>query len=238
MKSIFASIDLPQVNYLGTTRYEITYQLDETVQNIENSLGYPCFVKPANLGSSVGISKATTQEELRIALITAATYDRRVIVEEFVKCRELEIGVLGNENLQLSVVGEVTTSADFYDYEAKYQNKGNTQIQIPALVDESIIKTISEVAQKAYRVLDNSGLSRIDFFLSEDGRVLINEVNTMPGFTPFSMYPMLFSAAGTSYSELIAELISLGFERFKEKQKNGLSIQKLDTETANELPLK
>ena len=227
MKRIFESEGLPQVAYMQATRYDVQNRMNELVHEIENRIGFPNFIKPANLGSSVGISKAKNVDELKNALIEAAKFDRRIIIEEFVKCRELEVGVLGNDELQVSVVGEVSTTAEFYDYKAKYQNQEVTNIQIPAHVSKEISEKIQEVAKKAFRALDCSGLSRVDCFLSEDGNVYINEVNTMPGFTPFSMYPMLFKESGLAYAALIDQLIALAFERYQEKKQNGISIEML-----------
>lgn len=227
MKRIFESEGLPQVGYVQATRDEIHQRMEELIIKVENKIGYPSFIKPANLGSSVGISKAKNANELREALLTAAKFDRRIIVEEYVNCREIEVGVLGNETIRVSVVGEVSTSAEFYDYAAKYQNQESTQIQIPANISESVTKEVQEIAKKAFQVLNCSGLSRVDCFLSDKGKVYINEINTMPGFTPFSMYPMLFKASGVSYEELIDQLIGLAMEKFEEKKKNGISIEML-----------
>lgn len=227
MKRIFESQGLPQVSYVETNRWEVEHQIDQVVQNIEGRIGYPSFIKPANLGSSVGISKARNQSELKEALLLATQFDRRIIVEEYVKCRELEVGVLGNDELRASVVGEVTTTADFYDYKAKYQDQESTHIQIPAVISDEITQEIQTIAKKAFQVLDCSGLSRVDFFLNDEGKVFINEINTMPGFTPFSMYPMLFKESGIPYSDLVNELLGLAMLRYEEKKQNGISIQKL-----------
>jgi D-alanine-D-alanine ligase len=198
------------------------------MDRIEQELGYPCFVKPANMGSSVGISKAKNREELADALTLAAKFDRRLIVEEFVQARELEIGVLGNEELITSVVGEVIAAKEFYDYEAKYKGAG-TELAIPAVVPDHVAEQIAEIAKAAFHALDGSGLSRVDFFWDEaNDKLYINEVNTMPGFTPFSMYPMLFQAAGVSYSELIDRLVELGLERHADKQRNLVDAEELE----------
>jgi len=228
MKTVFAQIGLPQVRYLGLLRSQWEKQREATMEWIEQELGYPCFVKPANMGSSVGVSKAKNREELAAALDLAARFDRRLIVEEFVKARELEIGVLGNDELITSVVGEVIAAKEFYDYEAKYKGAG-TELQIPARIPEQVAAAIAEIAKKAFVALDGSGLSRVDFFWDEaNDKLYINEVNTMPGFTPHSMYPMLFQAAGISYSELIDRLVQLAFERHADKQRNTVVAEKLD----------
>jgi D-alanine-D-alanine ligase len=228
MKNVFAQAGLRQVKYVGVLRSQWEQRQSEVADRIERELGYPCFVKPANMGSSVGISKAKNRDELVEAMNLASKFDRRLIVEEFVKARELEIGVLGNEELLTSVVGEVIAAKEFYDYEAKYKGAG-TELQIPAKIPDHVEAEIREMAKTAYHALDASGLSRMDFFWDEaNDRLYINEVNTMPGFTPFSMYPMLFQAAGISYSELIDRLVQLALERHADKQRNMVEIEKLD----------
>lgn len=228
MKTVFAQNGLPQVKYVGLLRSQWEKQQEEVMDRIEQELGFPCFVKPANMGSSVGISKAKNRAELAQALEVAAKFDRRLIVEEFVEARELEIGVLGNEELVTSVVGEVIAAKEFYDYEAKYKGAG-TELSIPAVVPQHVAEQIADVAKTAFQALDGSGLSRVDFFWDEkNDKLYINEVNTMPGFTPFSMYPMLFQAAGVSYSELIDRLVQLGIERHADKQRNIVDAEELE----------
>lgn len=228
MKHVFAQADLPQVSYVGILRSRFENEREKVLEQIEQELGYPCFVKPANMGSSVGINKAKNRDELVAALETAAKFDRRIIVEQFVKARELEIGVLGNEKLLTSVVGEVIAAKEFYDYEAKYKGAG-TELQIPAMVPAYVAEQIAEMAKRAYQALDGSGLSRIDFFWDEgNDHLYINEVNTMPGFTPYSMYPMLFQAAGVEYSELIDRLVQLAIERHDDKQRNIVAVEELE----------
>lgn len=228
MKTVFAQVGLPQVKYVGLLRSQWEKNREQTMDRIEQELGYPCFVKPANMGSSVGISKAKNRTELAEALALAAKFDRRLIVEQYVKARELEIGVLGNEELMTSVVGEVIAAKEFYDYEAKYKGAG-TELQIPALVPQHVADQIAKIAKTAFQALDGSGLSRVDFFWDEENdKLYINEVNTMPGFTPFSMYPMLFEAAGISYSELIDRLVQLAIERHEDKNRNVVEAEELE----------
>ncbi|WP_312117359.1 D-alanine--D-alanine ligase [Brevibacillus reuszeri] len=228
MKTVFAQTGLPQVKYVGMLRSQWEKNQDEAMDKIERELGYPCFVKPANMGSSVGISKAKNRSELAHALGVAAKFDRRLIVEEFVVAREVEIGVLGNEELVTSVVGEVIAAKEFYDYEAKYKGAG-TELSIPAIIPDRVAGEIAELAKTAFQALDGSGLSRVDFFWDEkNDQLYINEVNTMPGFTPFSMYPMLFQAAGVGYSELIDRLVQLAFERHADKQRNIVDAEELE----------
>lgn len=228
MKTVFGQVGLPQVKYIGLLRSQWEKDQEAAMDRIEEELGFPCFVKPANMGSSVGVNKAKNRDELAAALDVAAKFDRRLIVEEFVNARELEIGVLGNEELITSVVGEIIAAKEFYDYEAKYKGAG-TELSIPANVPEHVSAQIAKIAKKAFHALDGSGLSRVDFFWDEkNDKLYINEVNTMPGFTPFSMYPMLFQAAGISYSELIDRLVQLGIERHADKQRNIVDAEELE----------
>ncbi|MBW4459854.1 MAG: D-alanine--D-alanine ligase [Nodosilinea sp. WJT8-NPBG4] len=216
MKTAFAQAGLPQVKYLAVSRAEVWSNpcvFPKLCDRIETELGYPCFVKPANLGSSVGIAKATTRKELEAALDNAASYDRRIIVETGVVAREVECAVLGNDNPRASVLGEITFQSDFYDYETKYTS-GQSQHTIPAQVPEAIARRIQEMAITAFQAVDAAGISRVDFFYVEaTGEVLINEINTLPGFTATSMYPMMWAASGVGFEELVDTLIQLGFER-------------------------
>lgn len=219
MKKVFAQDGLPQCvfRYFNRTQWE----KDEAfyIMEIETALGYPCFVKPANLGSSVGISKARNREELIAAIQFAFRYDRKVIVEEFVDAREIEVSVLGNDEPRASVVGEITSSSEFYDYKAKYID-GKSMMHIPANLPAEISEAVREMAVRAFQAIDGSGLSRVDFFLrKEDGQIFINEVNTMPGFTPFSMYPLMWKESGVPYTELLDNLIALAISRHAEKQR-------------------
>ncbi|MEW9667356.1 D-alanine--D-alanine ligase [Ammoniphilus sp. 3BR4] len=228
MKNVFGEIGIVQCKYLSFLRNQLENGIDDVVGKIEETLGYPCFVKPANMGSSVGISKAKNRQTLVEALELAARFDRKIVVEESISGRELEIGVLGNEELKTSVVGEIVSINEFYDYEAKYKNAG-TKLHIPAEIPERVKKEIEEMGKKAFQGVDASGLSRIDFFWDEENdKVYINEINTMPGFTPFSMYPMLFQAAGIPYGDLIHELVKLGFERYDDRHGNSVAAEKLD----------
>lgn len=217
MKNVFAQAGLKQVGYVHYTRPVWEQDKESISADVEQAVGYPCFVKPANLGSSVGISKCESREELVRAMDEAFQFDRKVIVEEGVKAREIEVGILGNDEPACSVIGEIVPKKDFYDYKAKYED-GDTALVIPAELTEAQQADMKKQAIQAYQSLDCSGLVRADFFLTEDGEFLINEVNTMPGFTPFSMFPLLWKEAGVSYPELIKKLIALGLDRHKEKQ--------------------
>ncbi len=215
MKMAFAQVGLPQVNYLAVSRAEVYSNpcvVPSLCDRIESELGYPCFVKPANLGSSVGISKVRTRAELEAALDSAASYDRRIIVEAGVVAREVECAVLGNDQAQASVVGEITFDSDFYDYETKY-TAGKSSHTIPAKLPAEITRLIQERALQAFHAIEGSGLSRVDFFYIEStGEVLINEINTLPGFTATSMYPMMWNASGVAYPTLVDRLIQLALE--------------------------
>ena len=214
MKKIFAFHGLPQVRWLGLSRKEWEGNRKHRVGEIETTLGYPCFVKPSNLGSSVGINKATNDGELEEALDAAAALDRRIIVEEGVDAREIEVSVLGNEEPEVSVPGEIiVTGQEFYDYEAKY-TEGGMELNAPASLPEDAVTEVHRIAHAAYTAIDAAGMARVDFFLERGtGRVLLNEINTIPGFTPTSVYPKLWAASGLPYEELLDRLIRLAFER-------------------------
>ncbi|WP_289356972.1 D-alanine--D-alanine ligase [Paenibacillus sp. S-12] len=218
MKQVFAHAGLPQCKYVHFIRSEWKNHQADVMANIESELGFPCFIKPANLGSSVGISKARNDVELKQAIEVALRYDRKVIVEEFVDAREVEVSVLGNDEADASVPGEIVSSGEFYDYKAKYLD-GKSQIVIPAPLDEELLDRLREMAVTAFRAIDGSGLSRVDFFVRRsDMQVFINEVNTMPGFTPFSMYPLMWKETGLAYGALLDRLIQLALERYEVKQ--------------------
>jgi D-alanine-D-alanine ligase len=218
-KKIMEQEGLPQGRYLYFLKKQVEKDPDAVVEQIEQDFGYPCFVKPANLGSSVGISKAKDREELLAALQLAGRYDRKIIVEEFIPAREVEVAVLGNDEPQASVPGEIISSSDFYDYKAKYID-GKSELRIPADLPADVAERVRNMALRVYKAIDCSGLARVDFFIRKDtGEVLVNEINTMPGFTPFSMYAKLWEHSGISYSELISCLIDLAIERHEEKSK-------------------
>jgi D-alanine-D-alanine ligase len=216
MKMAFAQAGLPQVKYVALNRSQIWSNpcvFPELCDQIEQTLGFPCFVKPANLGSSVGIAKVRSRSELEAALDNAASYDRRLIVEAGVVAREVECAVLGNDQPKASVVGEITYESEFYDYETKY-TEGQAGLLIPAHIPDNIAAKIQEMALQAFTAVDAAGLARVDFFYVEStGEVLINEINTLPGFTATSMYPQLWAATGIPFPELVDRLIELALER-------------------------
>ena len=216
MKTIFAQAGLPQVKYMPVLRAEVWSNpciFPKLCDRIEEALGYPVFVKPANLGSSVGIAKVRSRQELEAALDSAASYDRRLIVEAGVKAREVECAVLGTDVPKASIVGEIVFNSDFYDYETKY-TEGLADLIIPAELPQDVSRQIQEMAVQAFQAVDASGLSRVDFFYRESsGDIFINEINTLPGFTRTSMYPMLWKASGLSFEALVDQLVQFGFER-------------------------
>jgi D-alanine-D-alanine ligase len=224
MKKVFQSVGLPVAEYLTYRRNEWERSPEPIMDAIEQHLGYPCFVKPVNLGSSVGINKAHNRIELDQALRIAAEYDRKIIIERNINCRELECAVLGNDEPIASVVGEIIASNEFYDYNAKYIHH-KSQITIPAALPQTTTEEVRRQALQAFAALDLSGLARVDFFLEkESGKVYINEVNTMPGFTQISMYPKLWAVSGIPYSELLDRLIELAMERHADRQRNRTSM--------------
>lgn len=211
-KIIFASVGIPQADWVVVNK---TDDIKKKMDEIENKLGYPCFVKPVRTGSSVGVGKAHNRAELKDAIKNAAKFDRKILVEENIDGHEVECAVLGNENPKAATVGEIMPTVEFYDFDAKY-NDNSTQLQIPADLPEKTIEQIREYAVKAFKALDGSGLSRVDFFVKHsDGSVVLNEINTLPGFTNISMYPKLWGAVGLGYSELLDKLIELAEKRVR-----------------------
>lgn len=221
MKNAFAQAGLPQVKYAAVTRSQIWSNpcvFPKLCDDIEAIVDYPCFVKPANLGSSVGIAKVRSRNELETALDNAASYDRRIIIEAGVNAKEVECAVLGNDNPKASVVGEISFDSDFYDYETKY-TEGLAQLQIPAQIPDAIASQIQEMSLQAFAAIDAAGLARVDFFYVEATQeIFINEINTFPGFTSTSMYPRLWAATGISFPNLVDRLIQLALERHQETQ--------------------
>lgn len=211
-KLVFQSAGIPQANWIVVTAQD---DFNEKSLEIEEKLGYPCFVKPARLGSSVGIGKAKNREQLLAALENAVKYDRRILVEEHIDGHEVECAVLGNLDVKAATVGEIKPTVEYYDFDAKY-NDNSTVLVIPAELPQETIEKIREYAVKAFKALDGQGLSRVDFFVKHsDGSIVLNEINTLPGFTNISMYPKLWDAAGIGYSELLDKLIELAEERVK-----------------------
>jgi D-alanine-D-alanine ligase len=228
MKRLFLAAGLPIVKHVTILRSHWQNDEKKVTRDIERRLKYPVFVKPANLGSSVGISKAHHGRELAPAIETAAGYDRKIVIEQGVggtkqKARELECSVLGNDEPQSSVAGEVVPVAEFYDYSAKYLEEGSELI-IPARLTKKQMRDVQEMAVRAFQAVDCSGLARVDFLMDpKSKKIYLNEINTMPGFTSISMYPKLWAASGLSYPDLIDRLIQLALERHEDKKKNRYS---------------
>ncbi|MBS1789868.1 MAG: D-alanine--D-alanine ligase [Acidobacteria bacterium] len=222
MKRLFREAGLPIVEftYFLRSQWEADPLLVE--MRIAAEIGFPCFVKPANLGSSVGISKATDAKSLNEAIALAAKYDRKIVVERGVDAREIEVSVLGNDQPVASLPGEIVPqTAEFYDYQAKYISADGARLEIPAKLSKEQTEEIQQLAVRAFQAIDGAGLGRVDFFLEKQtGKLLLNEINTMPGFTSISMYPKLWEVSGLGYSQLIDRLIELAFERHREKSRN------------------
>jgi D-alanine-D-alanine ligase len=222
-KTLWRGMRLPVVDFVVIRRQEVESDVEAVLNRVETAVGYPCFTKPANLGSSVGVSKARDRVELEIGLHEAARYDGKLLVERGIDARELECGVLGNDEPIASVVGEILPGAEFYDYRAKYLDTGS-QALIPADIAPDTAEEVRRMAVAAFKAIDGSGLARVDFFLERGtGRLFLNEINTMPGFTQISMYPKLWEASGVSFSELVTRIARLGLERFEERARNQTS---------------
>lgn len=187
--------------------------------NVVKNIGLPFFVKPANMGSSVGINKVHSEDEFNAAIEEAFKYDRKILLEEFIPAREIECSVLGNANPIASIPGEVISNHDFYSYEAKYIDENGAALEIPAKLSEEMLNRIQDMSVNVFRILECEGLARVDFFVTKDNEIYVNEINTMPGFTKISMYPKLWEASGLSYSKLIDKLIELAIERYESESR-------------------
>ena len=228
MKSLFSAAGLPIVKHVTVLRGQWEHTPKKVEKLVESKLKYPVFVKPANLGSSVGISKAHDRKELGPAIEEAAKFDRKIVIEEGVggkknKAREIECSVLGNDDPKASVAGEIVPCKEFYDYDAKYLDEGS-ELVIPAKLSKAEMKNVQTLAVAAFQAVDGSGLARVDFLMDPKSRKMyVNEINTMPGFTAISMYPKLWAASGLKYADLIDRLIQLGLERHADKRRNRYS---------------
>jgi D-alanine-D-alanine ligase len=216
-KDIMRANNIPVVESVLATRSRIQSSMDAVIHEIENTCRYPVFVKPANLGSSVGVSKCQNRSDLMEGLLDAARYDRRVLIERGVNAREIEVSVLGNEHPIASVAGEIRPADEFYTYDAKYLD-GTSELIVPARLDESTLVRLQEYAIRAFQAIDGSGMARVDFLMDrETQEIFLSELNTIPGFTKISMYPKLFQASGISYPELVDRLITLAMQRKQER---------------------
>lgn len=221
MKAIFRAYGLPIADFMVILRSEWQAKPEDTIRRLESALGYPCFVKPANLGSSVGVTKAHNWDELTEALTNAAQYDRKIIAERAVDAREIECSVLGNDDPIASLPGEVIPKREFYDYAAKYDDNAGTELIVPADLSPDKTRSVQELAIRAFRALDCSGLARVDFLIERrTEKIFLNEINTIPGFTKVSMYPKMWEQSGLTYTALIDRLIQLALERQADKKKN------------------
>jgi D-alanine-D-alanine ligase len=224
MKRAFAAAGLPIVDHLPITRRQYEQDPNAFLALVEERLGYPCFSKFANSGSSVGTTKAHNRAELVAGLRLASSFDRKLLVERAVDARELEVSVLGNDEPDASVVGEIVPAHEFYDYDAKYLDEGS-RLLIPAAIDAGLAEDVRALALRAFQAVDAAGMARVDFFMErKTDRVLVNELNTIPGFTRISMYPKLWEASGLSYPKLIERLVDLAIERFNDKQRSQTAI--------------
>jgi D-alanine-D-alanine ligase len=214
MKRLLRDARVPIGDFICLRSHEKTPRFDEVTAR----LGLPFFVKPANMGSSVGVNKIRAGEEYLPGIADAFKYDSKIVIEEFIPGRELECAVLGNGEPQASVPGEIKSSHEFYSYQAKYIDENGAAAEIPARLPGETAERVRELAVKTFKVLECEGLGRVDFFLKDSGEVIVNEINTMPGFTRISMYPKLWEASGVSYTELIDRLIVLALERFKKEK--------------------
>lgn len=223
MKQLFEHRGLPQLPYISFLRSEYEKYQANILKLVNDKLEYPVFVKPANLGSSVGISKCNNENELKAGIKEAFQFDRKLVIEQGIDAREIEVAVLGNDYPETTWPGEVVKDVAFYDYKSKYKD-GKISLQIPADLDEDVQMTLRNMALEAFKATDCSGLVRADFFVTQDNQIFINETNAMPGFTAFSMYPSLWENMGLSYSDLITKLIDLARERYEDKKKNKYSL--------------
>ncbi len=219
-KAIFEYRGIPTCKYVLVFAEEVHEDAKAAAEKVYKEFNGTVFVKPSNMGSSVGISKARDVAELEVALEEAAKFDRRIIVEEAVNGREIETGVIGNFRPEAGAVGEIKVAADFYDYSAKYSEDKGTVVQVPAELPKKLAEKVRELAVKAYKAMSCEGFARVDFFLSNDtGELFINEINTIPGFTKYSMFPLIWENAGVNFTELIERIVELGYERYNDKNK-------------------
>ncbi len=215
MKRLLRDANIPIAKFISFRSTDIIPEFEE----IKSKLGLPLFIKPANMGSSIGVSKVLNKSNYLQAIEKAFDFDNKIIIEEFIQGREIECAILGNSNPKASVLGEILSEDEFYSYDAKYINDNGARLSIPVKLPPTITKQIQNLAIKTFQTLNSEGLARVDFFLTPDNKILVNEINTIPGFTNSSMYPKLWENSGISYTELIDKLIQLAFEKF-DREKN------------------
>jgi D-alanine-D-alanine ligase len=219
MKALFREAGIRQARYAVLRPWDAAEDPRATREYLADAVGYPCFAKPANGGSSVGVTKVRSVEDLDSALAAAFAYDDKAVVEEAITGQEVECSVLGNERPEVSIVGEIVPDREFYDYDSKYSPDSRTELRIPAAIDSRTAETVREMALRMYRVMGCEGYARIDFFVTPQGEVLANEVNTIPGFTSISMYPKLWEASGLPYQDLLTRILELGLERHERRSR-------------------
>lgn len=220
MKRLLRASSIPIGDYIACYQGEVP-----GFDQVKKQLGLPVYIKPANMGSSVGISKVESEKTYEAAIETAFRYDRKIVIERNIEGLELECAILGNQDAKASAVGRVIAYHEFYTYESKYVDDQGFKLEIPAKISEAQTQAVREMALRVYRAVEAEGLSRVDVFLTKEGQIIVNEINTMPGFTSVSMYPMLWKEKGISYSELIDRLITLGLQRHEERQKLSTSFK-------------
>jgi D-alanine-D-alanine ligase len=217
MKALFREAGIPIATYAVVRSWQVDRDLEQAVRFIEEQVGYPCFVKPANGGSSVGVTRVASREDLHAAFAAAFDYDDKAVVEEAIDGQEVEVSVLGNENPSASVVGEIEPDRAFYDYDSKYDSESTTQLHIPARIDDRVADRVREMAIRMYEAMGCEGYARVDFFVRGGSEVIANEVNTIPGFTDISMYPKLWDATGLAYADLLDQILELALARHERR---------------------
>ncbi len=219
MKALFREAGIRVTRYAVVRAWELADGLEPATRYLEETLGYPCFMKPANGGSSVGVTRVASREDIAGAFAAAIAYDDKVVIEQAVKGQEVECSVLGNEHPEVSVAGEIAPDREFYDYDSKYSSESRTALHIPARITAQTSDSVRELALRMYQVMGCEGYARVDFFVTAEGDVVANEINTIPGFTNISMYPKLWEASGVSYKQLLTRIIALAFDRHTRKER-------------------
>ena len=219
MKALFREAGIRVARYAVVRAWELADGLEPATRYLEETLGYPCFMKPANGGSSVGVTRVASREDIAGAFAAAIAYDDKVVIEQAVKGQEVECSVLGNEHPEVSVAGEIAPDREFYDYDSKYSSESRTALHIPARITAQTSDSVRELALRMYQVMGCEGYARVDFFVTAEGDVVANEINTIPGFTNISMYPKLWEASGVSYKQLLTRIIALAFDRHTRKER-------------------
>ncbi len=224
MKRLFLQADLPVPPFRTVRAQEIGKSLNSLKRCVSEEFGYPMFSKPANLGSSVGVCKIHSESEFEESVKYSAQFDRKILIEKGIDAREMECAILGNEDPQASVIGEIVPAHEFYDYDAKYLDP-DSRLEIPARIDDTTTEEMRNLALRSFKAIDGSGLARVDFFLERTtGKIWVNEINTMPGFTPISMYTKLWAASGLAFEELVRSLVQLGLERYQQRKELRISM--------------